>query len=448
MTSGHLETFASGIWKGKPARFRCDRMIVSVRKGAPVGATLDAIENAAGATLENLSSIRPPRSQWAVFQFSPLTDAGSIIPQLAEQLAAHPDVRYAEPDFMCTGHVTPDDTLYAEQWWPEKIAIERLWKFALGNARVMLAILDSGISMSLSHGHSADHEDFNPDRFIVSHTHGGLPATHNYVPEDGGIWPVDKSGHGTHIAGIIGATGYNSLGVAGANWRSPVYIARVLDSYDAIPAGSITCVILAVHEIRRFARIDVPFGLFPMRARRVVINVSLGSGTEAEAFHEMCEVASGGQILICAAAESRDGSGSLIDFPAAFSKEFDHVISVGATDSTERIVAPSLDDYSAINIFAPGLSIMSTVPTYPCTFFSGAPPCYANMSGTSQACAVVSGVASLLWQLDRRLDAARLKEAIVGTAAMVATDGVKGYPRLDLSWLPESPPPPWHSFFP
>jgi serine protease len=429
------ERFATGDWKGQTARFRPDRLIVSVQQGQDPRPILDAIKESLGKTVQELKLIHPRDSRWAILEFQPPADPGTQIPQLAANLSEGPALRYAEPDFVCTGHTWPDDPHYApDQWWASKIALKHLWNVTTGDRDVQIAVVDSGISMSAPF-RQADHEDLNPERFVVSHKRGAANIDHNYIEPT--LYPRDDSGHGTHIAGIIGATSNNAKGVAGANWLSRVYVARVLNTWDKFPEGSIGNVKLAVLESRTYARLQPPpFG----NGRKLVINLSLGSPTEAVSLREMCEETATGNILICVAAGSRGASMTDIDFPAAYAATFPHVMAVAATDKTEYLVEPILDDYGAITICAPGKDIYSTAPTYPTFHFPGGGPHYGPLTGSSQACAIVSGVASLLWGLGRGMTPEQLRAAIVSKAAKVAVDA-KGrhYPRLDLSWLPNKP---------
>jgi subtilisin family serine protease len=431
----HNEKFATGIWKGETARFRSDRLIVSVPNGRDPRPVFDTIKEALSQSVQELKLIHPEDSQWAILEFQPLADAGVLIPQLAANLAEGHALRYAEPDFLCKGHTWPNDQYFGtEQWWARKISINRLWNYTTGDSNVHIAIVDSGISMSAPF-HRADHEDFKPERFVVSHKLSGAVVDHNYI--SGSDYPKDDSGHGTHIAGLIGATAGNTKGVAGANWLSRVYVTKVLNTYDKFPdEGSIGNVLLAVRDCRTYVKLKGS-PLLP-NPRRLVVNLSLGTTIEAESLRQMCEETATGNILICVAAGSRGASMTQIDFPAAYAASFSHVVAVAATDQTEEITDPILDDYGAITICAPGKEIYSTVPTYDTFHFSAGSPYYGSLSGSSMACAIVSGVASLLWGLNRDLKPGQIRDAIVNKAAKVAVGGgYKHYPRLDFSWVPD-----------
>jgi len=245
--------------------------------------------------------------------------------------------------------------------------------------------------------------------------------------------PRDLSGHGTHVGGIAAAAGNNIQGVAGANWNSPVYVARVLDKTDVTTAGRVK---LAVHDLLDYARGTIgqftipgaPYPFFRIGSKRVVVNLSLGIKAEADALRQMCQETADGNTVVCAAAGSRGESPVDIDYPAAFAAEFSHVIAVGATDKDDHIVSPMLENYAAITIFAPGMYILSTVPTDTSTP-TGTP--YDVASGTSQACPMVAGAVSLMWSLNRLHSPAGIREQLVSNAHLIKHNG-KTYPRLAL----------------
>lgn len=434
----HSEWFVTGEWNGSTAQFRRDRLIVSVAAGAPVGATLSSVERSLASDVEGLRIENPRTRPWAILMFSPLPDAATRIPSLAATLAARPDLRYAEPDFICTEHDTPNDSRYGEQWWAEKIGIEDMWDVTHGSSRVLLAIVDSGISMR---DNVTDHPDLSGSRYVVAHQWGGWHVPHDYTWEVAPVWPPflppppprDGRGHGTHVAGIAAAQSNNLEGVAGANWNSPVYIARVLDSNGH---GSVSMVKLAVHDILQYWRDGwwAFLDIFGWLQKRIVINLSLGFHypfdilNPCDSLLEVCEETAGGKVMLCAAAASRGSSNTQIGFPAAYAAAFDHVIAVGSTNNNdpEMINLPILDDYSAITIFAPGAGILSTTPDYPCTLSNTGR--YTIRTGTSQACPLVAGAISLIWSADRLLTPAEIRQRLLSSAVKLKG----GYPRLNL----------------
>ena len=392
---------AQGLWKGKPARFRRDRLIVSIRPGRPVSDALDAVVSAASESLQSQPSIvnRQGRS-WAILTFPPHPQAETALPALAMRLSQRPDVRYAEPDFEGRGHFDPE---YENQAWAGTVDLEGAWTVTHGDNNVLVAVLDSGISISPGKT-DPDHVELNGPRFIVRHTIGGTGVYHDYVASDD--VPGDEHGHGTHITGIIAAAANNGAGIAGINWVSPVYVARVLDQYNLTYASWVK---LAMEDLIAYAA-DAGYA-------RVVVNLSLGFLNESDSMHEMCNEANTGQFLICCG-PGLDGTYIALDYPAAHSAVFDHVIAIGNVYQGV-IQGPYVDDYSILTVFAPGTEIVSVAPDYKVALWDPlskqfAP--YPKLSGTSQAAAIVSGIASLAWSANLKLSPGQLRDCLVHTA--------------------------------
>lgn len=130
---------------------------------------------------------------------------------------------YVEPHYLYLTNETadegadiikPNDALYSRyQWNLPSIETEKGWGLSKGNEKVIVAILDTGVQ--------SDHPDLK----------GKLMDGTNIV--DSNAAPNDDVGHGTHVAGIIGATVNNGEGVAGVSWYNKLMPVKVLDSSGA-----------------------------------------------------------------------------------------------------------------------------------------------------------------------------------------------------------------------
>ncbi|HKW15747.1 MAG TPA: S8 family serine peptidase, partial [Candidatus Krumholzibacteria bacterium] len=400
-----------GIWKGVQAEFRPDRLVVSVLPNASLDATLNAITSKIERDL--LSSpevVKPLGRRWAVFKFAPVVDAAIRLPLLAEQIAADERISYAEPSFIGSGSLTPGDPKYAQQNWPAVVNLESAWDLSTGSADVLLAIIDSGISMS--HG-ALDHEDLRSTRYI---TQAGI-ANQDYVEDDNVPQDQETSGHGTHVAGIATAGGNSGAGIAGVNWVSPVYIARVLDAGNSFGTDHMK---LVMDDLLAYAGSTVP------KMDRIVVNLSMGVSVDTKQLKEMCDDAAAfsGRILLCCAPHVAGLSRTAVDYPSAYAVDYDFVICVGATNGVASAasdsIAPSLvlDNYDAVTIFAPGVDVYSTLPTYARDGASlrATETDYGTRSGTSMACPMVAGVASLMWSRNPNLTAAQIIACLKTTA--------------------------------
>lgn len=324
--------------------------------------------------------------------------------KMADVLAryrANPRVAYAEPDYVASGGFTPNDTYYASrQYGPQKIQADQAWDITTGDPSVVVAVLDSGADFS--------HPDLQ----------GKLVAGWDYVNNDGD--PADDHGHGTHVAGIIGAATDNNEGVAGVGFNTRLLVVKVLDQNNNGYYGDIVSGI--VYAADQGAK---------------VINLSLGGTAWSLTLWEAVEYAWNKGCLLVAAAGNENSNTPF--YPAAF----DHVMGVSATDSNdERWSLSNYGDY--ISVAAPGMGVYST------DWLGGAGP-YAARSGTSQAAPHVSGVAALLLANDSSLTNAQLWSTIESTADDLGDAGwdpyfgygrVNAYRALGGSSVPTPTPTP------
>ncbi|MDQ2076641.1 S8 family peptidase [Marinimicrobium sp. ABcell2] len=296
--------------------------------------------------------------------------------QIIDFLSQQPGVQFAEPNYVLRHQTTPNDTHYGHQWHYNQIDLPDAWQVTLGAREdgedVIVAVLDTGVYLN--------HEDLR-DKM--------LPG---YDFHDGNDDPDEKNGnsnwHGTHVAGTVGASTNNSIGVAGVSWQAKIMPVRVLGD----EGGSRYNVIQGV---RYAAGLSNDSGTVPER-RADVINMSLGggghSGSEQNLYHQ---VRSEGTLLV-AAAGNEDTDQPM--YPAAY----DGVLSVAATDCRDRRAGYS--NYGpTISLAAPGGGtnclgnsnggILSTVGDDSGESLESA---YAWLQGTSMASPHVAGVLALM----------------------------------------------------
>ena len=230
------------------------------------------------------------------------------------------------------------------QWQHDTVNSYEAWSVTKGDS-VIVAVLDTGVD--------TDHPDLA-----------------GKVTEK--IGPADSNGHGTHVAGIIGAILDNGEGGSGIAPNAEIY------SYNVLPRPG-----------GRGTTEDIVNGITGAIEDGVdIISMSLGSPhrsiVEAEAIQQAYE--SGITVI---AAMGNNGSNTVC-FPAYY----DHVIAVGAVDKDGK--RAFFSNYGKwCDISAPGVDILSTVPESYRYAFTNGNGTYAYMSGTSQATPVVSGVLAL-----------------------------------------------------
>jgi hypothetical protein len=248
---------------------------------------------------------------------------------------------------------------------------------------------------------------------FVDDVHGA-----DYVDEDSN--PTDDAGHGTHVAGIIGAKGNNATGIAGVNWDAKIMALKFLDGdgqgNTADAANSID------YAVSHGAR---------------VINASWGGPAFSQALYSAVRRA-GEKGVVFVAAAGNDGENADVkpDYPAAF--DLPNVISVAATDSSDELVDFSNYGAGSVDLAAPGDDIESTVPKD--TDDSG----YASFSGTSMAAPFVTGAVAMYLSRFPQGNGDQARTSILGTvdklptlAGKVATGG-----RLNIARALGVTPPP------
>jgi len=210
----------------------------------------------------------------------------------------------------------------------------------------------------------------------------------------------DENGHGSHVAGIIAATGNNSFGIAGINPQAEIIPIRVLDDRGEGQNSDVVRGIL--HAVKQGAK---------------VINLSLVSADSSKALEEAIAYAKRKNVVIVAA--SGNGAKSSLSYPARLTS----VIAVGAT--TPKDTRASFSNHGkGLDLVAPGVMI----PSY---IHDGE---IAYSSGTSMAAPHVTAVASLLFGLKPTLTAKQVETILKQSTVDLGKQGYDttyGYGRLN-----------------
>lgn len=255
-------------------------------------------------------------------------------------------IQTIEPNFKAYSFSETNDPSLVSQWGLYKIeaakaASTSAWDITHSSSAIKVAVLDTGIEST--------HLDLQGKIILEKNFSSSNTVT-------------DVVGHGTHVAGSIGALTNNSIGVAGVGYDTALMNGKVLDDtgsgyYDDIASG----IIWAADN------------------GAAVINLSLGGSQPQQLLQNAINYAWNKGVVIIAAAGN---SGNTQVFYPAF---YDHVISVAATNQNDN--KPSWSTYGTwVKVAAPGDSIYST--------YKGGG--YAYLRGTSMATSVVSGVAALV----------------------------------------------------
>ena len=274
------------------------------------------------------------------------------------QVQSKQKVRYTEPNYQVQIHgtKTPNDSLYSSQWNHQMIDSPFSWFQETGSDKIRIAVLDTGIDSN--HIDLAGRIDYDNGYNFVSDT------------EDS----TDDHGHGTHVAGIIGASSNNDIGITGTTWKGEILPLKVLNSNGT---GNYSDIADAMSYAAGIS--SDPSNPEPVD----IINLSLGGGSDSTLLHDAIKKAREEGVLIVVSSGNDDSD--QVSYPARYSE----TIAVGAVNSTgERAVYSNYG--TNLDVLAPGGSeyygILSTIPNDK----------YAAIHGTSMAAPHVSGLISLM----------------------------------------------------
>lgn len=360
----------------------------------------------------------PPGQEWAVM----------------EQLLQEPSVAFVTPNWLVFAATPPrveseeaaadtaiakpeqpfliNDPKYEEaQWYLQRINASRAWSlayaadgFAAALETVQVAIVDSGIDVN--------HPEFRGRR---------LPG-YNYLSP--GAEPVDDYGHGTHVAGLIGAVANNASGIAGVAPKVKVDVRKVLNSSGQ---GTISNVSKAIRDATDNGA--------------AIINLSLEVCTSDPVMKSSIQYAhSKGVLIIAAAGNNRCPKANPGDVaaPVSYPAAYDEVIAVAATGYNDKRTSYS-NIGAALDLAAPGgessLSMLSTWPGgVKCRDNTTVLPQsdYCTAEGTSMAAAVVSGAAALIKSVQPGYTAEQIRDLLRETAVLSESETLVGSGRLDI----------------
>lgn len=376
--SGRIVAAPAAPDSGAPAD---DRLLVSVAPGTTDTAA-EGIAAAGGTTL--LDRVGD------TLIVAPAPGAGlRATASASTSLATIPGVRSVEPNALLYGSSTPNDTYFADQYGlmdaqPGGIHAQSAWNDTPGSPDVVVGVLDSGVSLN--------HPDLVANLWTNRTGINGCGyGTHGYNAVERNCTPADDEGHGTHVAGIVGATGNNGRGVTGVAQRVSLMPLRMM--FASICQGSSCAVGTTADAI---VAIDWALAAKSRGVNLRVLQASWGNDTFSTALSAAVARANTAGVLFVTAAGN---DGLDLDTPGAdmFPCEDPNpnVICVGATNRLDQLATFSIGSSnfgaSAVDIAAPGYQIASTVPK---NLVGGCFDSeYCQFDGTSMAAPMVSGAA-------------------------------------------------------
>ncbi len=324
---------------------------------------------------------------WQVVELPAEPDAGEVL----EVYRSHPAVQFAELDArIAIAQTLPNDPYFQNgaQWHLNNygqnggvadadVDAPESWDVVREAPAVIVAVLDSGIRWThedLTDNLWRNPKDQSPGLNVVGRSHD----------------PWDDNGHGTHVAGLIGAVGNNQRGVVGVAWRVQLMAVKVLDSAGFGWFG------------------DAMIGLeFALTNGAQVINISWTSSTNSMAFSNLLwQAGQTGAVVVAAAGNSPINLDQSPLWPASLG--LPHQLTVAASTRADDRHLQSAYGPSRVHLYAPGDALLSTGSTSDTS--------YSTQSGTSMAAAVTSGAVALVKQ---RFPDARPDEVVARVLAAV-----------------------------
>jgi len=295
-------------------------------------------------------------------------DTGTLIRLLRQD----PDIEKVQPSYrrkLLQTPVYPDDANFSNLWGLHNTGQEvngrqgiadadidapEAWDIEKGSKDVVVAVFDTGVDYK--------HEDLIENMWINDaelNGQSGVDDDNNgYVDDiygydfggDNDSDPMDENGHGTHVAGTIGAKGNNAKGVTGINWNVSIMALKIFSGESAYDSD--------ITEA-----IDYVLAMKDKGVNIVAINASYGGygGSQDDVMNDLIKILGSKGIVFCAASANDNLNNDYIPaFPASYNAP--NIIAVDASDMDDTMTYFSNYGYAATDIFAPGNTILSTIP--------------------------------------------------------------------------------------
>lgn len=297
-----------------------------------------------GRTLSTLGY----RNAWSQIKLAPGQDVQSAV----GAYLTDPNVEYAQPNYIYHALALPNDPSYGQQWafnntgqtvstssYPtnnpgiagDDMSMQLAWDHITDCSSIVVAVVDTGVNYN--------QQDLAPNMW-----NGGTSAPHHgwdFV-SSGDNDPMDLNGHGTHVAGIIGAQGNDSTGVTGVCWKASIMAVRVL---DATGHGTDAHIISGLEFARQHGA--------------KIVNMSLGGYQQDLAFSdEITTLQNANIIAIIAAGNETNDNDVTPAYPCSYPQP--NIVCVAAMDQAFSLASFSNWGATTVDVGAPGTNIIST----------------------------------------------------------------------------------------
>jgi len=333
--------------------------------------------------------------------------AGMSVDEALKRARQDSSVVMASPDYYLYATDLPNDADFSKQWGLNNtgqdggtvdvdINAPEAWVSTLGTKQSVMGIIDTGVNYN--------HKDLmanmwtNPGEIpgngIDDDNNGYIDDVHgiNAITDSGD--PMDDNGHGSHVAGIIGAAGNNGIGVSGVMQNTSMVACKFLDSRGSgTSADALKCLdyfaALATRDTNK-----VPI---------VATNNSWAGGGYSSVMEDAIKKHMDVGILFMAAASNDGQNNDVVEtYPANYA--LPNIISVAAIDHKGALASFSNFGMFSVDVAAPGVDIFSTLL---------GEDGYKSLSGTSMATPFVTGLAGLIKSSNPSLDWKQIKNLIL-----------------------------------
>ncbi len=317
--------------------------------------------------------------------------SGQGVEDAVEEFSQDEAVAYAVPNHLYH-RLQPSPGEADELWGLTKIEAPLAWQHHKGRRDgPIVAVLDTGLDTDHTDlvGNLWTNSDEIPGDGIDNDGNGIVDDVHGYFPAHNSGDPKSFDPHGTHCAGTIGAEGGNDHGIVGVNWKTQLMGIRLFDDDDNTDVATI---------IR---------GLDYAESQGVRITSNSWGGFHYNRALEEALATSSALHIVAAGNYSSDND-LKPNYPGSY--PLDNVVTVAASDRQDRLASFSNFGPASVDLAAPGVDILSTVP------FDR----IATFSGTSMACPHVTGVAALIASYYPDIDNASLRARLLNSVDRVA----------------------------
>jgi subtilisin family serine protease len=409
-----------------------DQLLVKYRSGVPEAERAEIRSSVSGVLLQDYSLA--PRLE--------LVEVSGPRPEALAALRSDPGVSSAAANAVRTAQETiPDDPFFSDLWGLRNtgqtvvvsstpytgtagsdIRALEAWDITRGSPTSTVAVIDTGIQ--LNHPDLAGNLWTNPGEIagngIDDDSNGFVDDIHGWDFINNDADPNDDAGHGTHVAGTIGAVGDNALGVTGVSWETALMALKACDAANRCPVAA------------TIAALD-----YAVANGAEISNNSYGGccgqiSVERQAI-EAAEVA--GHLFVASAGNENDNNDdpAVANYPSSY--PLDNIVAVAASGMSDGKASFSSYGLETVDLAAPGTQILST-------YLGSA---YAWASGTSMSAPAVAGTAALIrsrrpdWQYPEIADQIIYESRPAGAWSGLTATGAILDARAALLFAPAEP---------